>query len=986
MDRLSPSNSDENHSLLPWDHEPDDERGSESEDGSQSSEHSTAEDVPSLPQYEYGNAPLLPAEQYLDTHKFKAALYRSFRDLAELPVYSAQECLTSFPDPGLHIEGIGPVPLPLYEHYITQITTTQGQMGANCCNTEGSGLTNIWEMDCTNFQFRNPAWLFHLQEVVDKAAKTMGVVGPVKAQCSKLVLMGSGASIEARTKVLDGLSSESFGILALCLPTEHEGGQILLRADNETSITLETASNSAYGVSSVAWYSDLSVELKPLSSGFQLMVFYRLFHETRCFVHSSSVYTARKMKFEQLLKVWRNDIGNCNEFRKKYMFLLRQKISSQSNQTDCISRSDSILVDRLQASCSSNGYHVLLAELTRIQRAPPEEQYDYDFRRSKNHKQAVMTLKHLQTYDGEELLAQRPLSESDVQDILQHHPFSASPTRTFDDKNPLAGLDGPPLVLQQHKHKVVILVPTENLLHLIAGPSLAALLKTVCERTTKDPTNSALRATALNMIDWGLKSQLPQEHRFFEVAVQWCLKLEDHYLLNQAITFGITDRGENAASLFEIVANHKDYYAAVEQPDWNQRLGPVTSGIKSLNKLLKSLWRFGDKLELDEHQNSFRAWSHSVIDERLIRQPQFRLVDTSTILWLIKTRDPAWIIDFLLPLISSKGEEYFVRGLLLHMMRKGRTTEARVLTACHRHLMRHNVEFLTFEPQNLDDDDKIEDTLSIFANAIDLDLHAEVISALSNTIATFKADKESVLDYGPVLRTVQQYIKLGKKNESTLDSVSRDFITLLLERPIDQCMDNEPPDQSNWARREQGCGCIHCEKTVVFLADPEARSREFLFTTQQTEHIFQHIRKAHFFLQGEKSKLFKSLSSITFHKTTFQHDLKIAAWKNEIDLMREAWKPLQEEADYLERLLGERYRELVFLEKLRHRLHKKTTPTKAASTQQPSSVNATPKLPPKVAGKKRKKSALEIIEEEMAARRGTAPTKRIAEPPVYLGF
>ncbi|KAE9980572.1 hypothetical protein EG327_006518 [Venturia inaequalis] len=823
MDRLSPSNSDENDSLLPWDHETDDERGSESEDGSQSSEHSTAEDVPSLPQYEYENAPLLPAEQYLDTHEFKAALYRSFRELAELPVYSARECLTSFPDPGLHIEGIGPVPLPLYEHYITQITTTQGQMRANCCNTEGSGLANVWEMDCSNFQLRNPAWLFHLQEVVDKAAKTMGVVGPVQAQCSKLVLMGSGASIEARTKALDGLSSEGFGILVLCLPTEHEGGQILLRADNETSIMLETASSSAYG------------------------------------------------------------------------------------------------------------------------RAPPEEQYNYDSRRSRNQKQAVMTLKHLQTYDGEELLAQRPLSESDVQDILQHHPFSASPTRTFDDKNPLAGLDGPPLVLQQYKHKVVILVPTENLLHLIAGPSLAALLETVCERTTKDPTNSALRATALNMIDWGLKSQLPQEHRFFEVAVQWCLKLEDHYLLNQAITFGITDRGENAASLFEIVANHKDYYAAVEQPDWNHRLGPVISGIKSLNKLLKSLWRFGDKLELDEHQNSFRAWLHSVIDERLIRQPQFRLVDTSTILWLIKTRDPAWIIDFLLPLISSKGEEYFVRGLLLHMMRKGRITEARVLTACHRHLMRHNVEFLTFKPQDLDDEwvnDKVEDTLSIFVNAIDLDLHAEVISALSNIIANFEADKESMLDHRPVLRTVRQYIKLGKKNESTLDSVSRDFISLLLERPIDKCMNNEPPDQSNWARQEKGCGCLHCEETVVFLADPEARSREFFFTTQQTEHIFKHISISHFVLEGEKSKSFKSLPPIIFHKTTFQHDRKMVAWENEIDKMREAWKPLQEEAIYLKRLLG----------------------------------------------KKRKKSALEIIEEEMAARKGTNLTKRIAEPPVYLGF
>lgn len=107
------------------------------------------------------------------------------------------------------------------------------------------------------------------------------------------------------------LEQSGFGTLAVFLLTEHEGGQLRLELDNGAR-TVEIAPNYAHGMTSVAWYHDPAVKSEPVLSGYQLMVLSRLFDKSRRVVHSSSVYFAKKMKFEQLLRLWRDKIGTRN--------------------------------------------------------------------------------------------------------------------------------------------------------------------------------------------------------------------------------------------------------------------------------------------------------------------------------------------------------------------------------------------------------------------------------------------------------------------------------------------------------------------------------------------------------------------------------------------------------------------------------------------------------------------------------------------------
>ncbi|QDS73391.1 hypothetical protein FKW77_007669 [Venturia effusa] len=230
------SQSDECSSTPPSDHGSDDESCSDpgSEDVLPGSSLSTASGVHTLPQYEYGNAPALKENQENSNHGFKATLYETLQDLGQPTVVHSQERLSSFTDPGLHIESLGLVSLPLYEHSISQITAMHNRPKSETVTSENNGSQTIWELDCSDSQFRNPDWRPHLQQIADNAGERMEVIGPVQAECYKLALIGSGASGEALARLADSQSSEAFGTLALCFPTEHEGGHIVLQTNNDT--------------------------------------------------------------------------------------------------------------------------------------------------------------------------------------------------------------------------------------------------------------------------------------------------------------------------------------------------------------------------------------------------------------------------------------------------------------------------------------------------------------------------------------------------------------------------------------------------------------------------------------------------------------------------------------------------------------------------------------------------------------------------------
>ncbi|KAI9836172.1 MAG: hypothetical protein M1837_003435 [Sclerophora amabilis] len=124
----------------------------------------------------------------LSTVKAKSA-YGSFAFSETLP-YAV--------NPGLDINGIGAIGLPLSERDATTITKAchKAPFGKGGDTIVDPLVRNTWELNADQFELKNPAWGGFLQKVVEKTGKELGVAGGgrgIRAELYKLLLYEEGA-------------------------------------------------------------------------------------------------------------------------------------------------------------------------------------------------------------------------------------------------------------------------------------------------------------------------------------------------------------------------------------------------------------------------------------------------------------------------------------------------------------------------------------------------------------------------------------------------------------------------------------------------------------------------------------------------------------------------------------------------------------------------------------------------------------------------
>lgn len=66
-----------------------------------------------------------------------------------------------------------------------------------------------------------------------------------------------------------------FGTLVICLPSLHTGGEVVL-VHGKKQRTIETDKASAFDLSALAWCSGVQHEIRPVTSGYRLVLTYNL--------------------------------------------------------------------------------------------------------------------------------------------------------------------------------------------------------------------------------------------------------------------------------------------------------------------------------------------------------------------------------------------------------------------------------------------------------------------------------------------------------------------------------------------------------------------------------------------------------------------------------------------------------------------------------------------------------------------------------------
>ncbi|SPO07753.1 uncharacterized protein DNG_10448 [Cephalotrichum gorgonifer] len=273
----------------------------------------------------------------------------------------------SFVNPGLEISGTQLIPLPLAGRDALTIKSAcrEAPFGRGDETVVDTSVRKTWELDHTHFKLTNPRWPVFLTSLVLKASSDLGLVG-VDAHPHKLLLYEEDSFFRPHkdTEKEHGM----VGTLVICLPSQHTGGDVHVSFRGKKHI-LSTASTSAFDMSALAWYSDVTHEVKPLTSGYRLAITYNL-------VQSGSTLAPGRFMMNQQHRL-SLAISNWPESMRRVFYPLEHKYTKSSISLKNLKGRDLAVCQSLLDVAPTSDVFLFLANMTRLQYDDEDDYYSY---------------------------------------------------------------------------------------------------------------------------------------------------------------------------------------------------------------------------------------------------------------------------------------------------------------------------------------------------------------------------------------------------------------------------------------------------------------------------------------------------------------------------------------------------------------------------------------------------------------------------------
>lgn len=206
-------------------------------------------------------------------------------------------------NPGLHIKNLGRLGLPLYERDVRALIqcSQQSPFGKGEETIIDTAVRNSWEINADQISFTHPDWPRHETKILASVCADLGVHGGssnVRAELYKMLIYEEGAMFKPHrdSEKAPGM----FGTMVICLPSPHKGGDVIVSFDDK-SMVLNTSQLSEWSSCFLAWYSDVLHEVKPVESGFRVVLTYNL-------IYTSATQFPSLAKFENEKAILKNTI------------------------------------------------------------------------------------------------------------------------------------------------------------------------------------------------------------------------------------------------------------------------------------------------------------------------------------------------------------------------------------------------------------------------------------------------------------------------------------------------------------------------------------------------------------------------------------------------------------------------------------------------------------------------------------------------------
>ncbi|KAJ0384139.1 hypothetical protein COL922a_009046 [Colletotrichum nupharicola] len=275
----------------------------------------------------------------------------------------------TFANPGLKIEGRPAFPLPLTpsDAEVIKAACREAPFGKGEDTVVNTSVRKTWELNHTQFQLINPEWAGFLQKVYLTAAGGLGLTD-VSVKPHKLLLYEKGSFFKRHKD--SEKEPGMVGTLVICLPSEHQGGDVHLAFGSDQRV-FSTAPTSTFDITTLAWFSDVTHEVKELTSGYRLALTYNIVQNGPA-KQSAGFFGQQAQEVKQVLLQWQVHHPNNDLL----VYPLDHKYSKSNLSLRNMKGRYKAVCQAIQDVGAQSGVFLLLAHQTHTTAEDEDDYYD----------------------------------------------------------------------------------------------------------------------------------------------------------------------------------------------------------------------------------------------------------------------------------------------------------------------------------------------------------------------------------------------------------------------------------------------------------------------------------------------------------------------------------------------------------------------------------------------------------------------------------
>ncbi|MEB2775068.1 2OG-Fe(II) oxygenase [Algoriphagus sp. D3-2-R+10] len=277
--------------------------------------------------------------------------------------------------PRLLIQNLGEISFPVNELQAKALiqVARKAPFGKGSQTIVDDAVRSAWEIDSDKLQFNGNEWDKLIQGVLTKIKPELGIEDfEVEANLYKMLIYEKGDFFLAHRD--SEKERGMFGTLIIGLPSNHCGGELLIRFDGEEkSVHFEEAAND-YRIPYVAFYADCEHEVKPLTDGYRVCLVYNLVQKK----------TDKEIQFEPLS----GHASRLSDILKKSLVdngffpgivLLGHQYTPENFSLEQLKLNDRPRAEALLKAADSAGYYAKMCLVTSyLTGSPNYDGYDWD--------------------------------------------------------------------------------------------------------------------------------------------------------------------------------------------------------------------------------------------------------------------------------------------------------------------------------------------------------------------------------------------------------------------------------------------------------------------------------------------------------------------------------------------------------------------------------------------------------------------------------